>query len=166
MANRSMEVLEKGEKIVFLRKLKDGPTAESYGIHVARLAGLSQEVLQRAGQIMSLLKERDADLSGTFENDDIDVNSKSTKVNSNILQDSGAELQKDVKKTIDKSVTGKFEKMLHEIDPEQLTPLEALNILCQWKKLVNAVLEETPAEPQNRRDRKGKKEEFLPSLFD
>jgi len=62
LANRSMEVLEKGEKIVFLRKLKEGPAAESYGIHVAMLAGLSQNVLNRAGQIMALLKERDADL--------------------------------------------------------------------------------------------------------
>ena len=66
LANRSMEVLEHGEKIVFLRKLKEGPTQESYGIHVARLAGLSHNVLQRAGQIMELLRERDNDLSETF----------------------------------------------------------------------------------------------------
>jgi DNA mismatch repair protein MutS len=69
LANRSMEVLEKGEKIVFLRKLKDGPAAESYGIHVAMLAGLSQNVLERAGQIMALLKERDADLELSSLND-------------------------------------------------------------------------------------------------
>ena len=62
LANRSMEVLEKGDKIVFLRKLKEGPAQESYGIHAAMLAGLSQNVLNRAGQIMTLLKERDADL--------------------------------------------------------------------------------------------------------
>ena len=62
LANRSMEVLDNGEKIVFLRKLKEGPAAESYGIHVAKLAGLSENVLERAGQIMALLKERDADL--------------------------------------------------------------------------------------------------------
>jgi len=62
LANRSMEVLDNGEKIVFLRKLKEGPAAESYGIHVAKLAGLSNSVLERAGQIMALLKERDADL--------------------------------------------------------------------------------------------------------
>jgi len=66
LANRSMEVLEHGEKIVFLRKLKEGPAAESYGIHVAMLAGLSQNVLERAGEIMALLRERDADLRETF----------------------------------------------------------------------------------------------------
>jgi len=62
LANRSMEVLEDGEKIIFLRKLKEGPAAESYGIHVAKLAGLSDNVLKRAEHIMALLKERDADL--------------------------------------------------------------------------------------------------------
>jgi len=79
LANRSMEVLEKGEKIVFLRKLKEGPAAESYGIHVAMLAGLSQNVLQRAGHIMSLLKERDAQLTNTFA-----VNQEKNKVNNHV----------------------------------------------------------------------------------
>jgi len=76
LANRSMEVLEQGEKIIFLRKLKEGPAAESYGIHVAMLAGLSQKVLERAGEIMNLLKTRDADLSATFG-----VNHDENKVN-------------------------------------------------------------------------------------
>ncbi|MCL2801017.1 MAG: DNA mismatch repair protein MutS [Treponema sp.] len=66
LANRSMEVLESGDKIIFLRKLKEGPAAESYGIHAAMLAGLPQNVLERAGQIMSLLKQRDKDLTETF----------------------------------------------------------------------------------------------------
>jgi DNA mismatch repair protein MutS len=68
LANRSMEVLDKDGKIIFLRKLKEGPAAESYGIHVARLAGLSENVLERAEQIMSLLKARDADTVNHLEN--------------------------------------------------------------------------------------------------
>jgi len=63
LANRSMEVLEYGEKIVFLRKLKEGCADDSYGIHVAKLAGISGNVLQRADQIMAVLKERDAGLT-------------------------------------------------------------------------------------------------------
>ena len=81
LANRSMEVLDKDEKIVFLRKLKEGPAAESYGIHVAKLAGLSQSVLYRAGQIMQRLKERDADLSETFHD------GKTMSVNQNTDKD-------------------------------------------------------------------------------
>ena len=76
-----MEVLEQGEKIVFLRRLKEGPAAESYGIHVAMLAGLSQKVLERAGQIMELLKTRDADLTKTFG-----VNHDENKVNGKLKQ--------------------------------------------------------------------------------
>jgi DNA mismatch repair protein MutS len=67
LANRSMEVLDKDGKIIFLRKLKEGPAAESYGIHVARLAGLSENVLNRAEQIMTLLKARDADTVNHLE---------------------------------------------------------------------------------------------------
>jgi DNA mismatch repair protein MutS len=67
LANRSMEVLDKNGKIIFLRKLKEGPAAESYGIHVARLAGLSENVLGRAEQIMTLLKARDADTVNHLE---------------------------------------------------------------------------------------------------
>jgi len=98
LANRSMEVLEiplnsgisgtqvdisriLGEKIVFLRKLKEGPAAESYGIHVAKLAGLSQNVLKRAAQIMGRLKERDAELSKTFTDEKIFVNQPERQVN-------------------------------------------------------------------------------------
>jgi len=116
LANRSMEVLEQGEKIVFLRRLKEGPTAESYGIHAARLAGLSQDVLLRAAQIMKLLKERDIDLSETFGADGF--------VNKIKTQDTETKEE------------NQFEILLREIDPELMTPLEALNILCQWKKLL------------------------------
>jgi DNA mismatch repair protein MutS len=59
IVNRSMEVLEKDGGIIFLRRLREGPTAESYGIHVARLAGLSPSVLERAEQIMQRIKERE-----------------------------------------------------------------------------------------------------------
>ncbi|GAB6392288.1 MAG: DNA mismatch repair protein MutS [Treponematales bacterium] len=55
MANRSMEVQSGGGNIVFLRKLKEGPSAESYGLHVARLAGLPEEVVARAEEIMAAL---------------------------------------------------------------------------------------------------------------
>jgi DNA mismatch repair protein MutS len=47
MANRSMEVLDRDGEIIFLRRIQEGPAAESYGIHVARLAGLSEGVLER-----------------------------------------------------------------------------------------------------------------------
>jgi len=162
LANRSMEVLEQGEKIIFLRRIKDGPTAESYGIHVAHLAGLSGEVLDRARQIMELLRERDKDLSATFGNENI-VNQNNTEVN---------------KKTgIINEKIDKFNAMLNDIEPEKMTPLEALNLLCQWKKLAESEAENInykeqliinkEAEKNNTEIQKRKgKESAEPSLFD
>jgi DNA mismatch repair protein MutS len=56
MVNRSMDVDERNGKVVFLRKIREGPASESYGLHVAALAGLPEKVLQRAGEIMAFRK--------------------------------------------------------------------------------------------------------------
>lgn len=139
-----MEVLEQGEKIVFLRRLKNGPAAESYGLFAAMLAGLSRNVLDRAGQIMKLLKERDADLTDTFG--DKIVNQEKVKVNE-----------------IKRNDQDKFEKMLQEIEPEKMTPLEALNTLCQWKKMQMSGVSFIPEKQTKKRT---EKKEDSPSLFD
>jgi len=85
LANRSMEVLDRDDKIIFLRKLKEGPAEQSYGIHVAMLAGISKNVLFRAEEIMKLLNERDAKLelvlhkASSVNHDNIKVNKTKTK---------------------------------------------------------------------------------------
>jgi len=57
--NYNVAIHEEGDRIVFLRKVVEGGTDDSYGIHVAKLAGLPQEVIQRAGQILAVLEEHD-----------------------------------------------------------------------------------------------------------
>ena len=163
LANRSMEVLDQGEKIVFLRKLKEGPAAESYGIHVAKLAGLSQEVLQRAGQIMERLKERDADLSETFPSAEI-----SGKKDTSVNREKNVVNEKEGAFFIPPpdSNTDKIEALLREVDPEQMTPLEAINLICRWKKLVQsggAVSASGEKQPKTRAPKSG---DASPSLFD
>jgi DNA mismatch repair protein MutS len=162
LANRSMEVLESSpnessgtnaEKIIFLRKLKEGPATESYGIHVAMLAGLSENVLQRAQEIMDLLKKRDVDLSETFGGNEC-VNRENTMVNKIALNIPDIKQQENA---------GRIEKMLKEIDPEQMTPMEALNILCQWKKLLQSGIFNNKTQPK---PRVNKKEDLYPTLFD
>jgi DNA mismatch repair protein MutS len=83
LANRSMEVIDNKGKIVFLRRLKEGPAAESYGIHVAKLAGISESILNRASQIMERLRARDADLSGTFSDNYAANSGQNVGVNQN-----------------------------------------------------------------------------------
>jgi len=180
LANRSMEVLDKDGKIIFLRKLKEGPAAESYGIHVASLAGLSEAVLERAAQIMALLKERDASLSETFhagqiiEQRKVFVNHEKSKVNASESADNG---EKNDDKTVKKGdkqafvepalVIGKIDRLLQEIDPQQMTPLEALNLLCGWKKLLALPDDALPAVSKTTPKARAKKsEDDSPSLFD
>ncbi len=55
LKNLSMEVLEKQDEIVFLKRVKEGPSENSYGIHVARLAGLPEQVVRRAREILAAL---------------------------------------------------------------------------------------------------------------
>ncbi|MCL2094400.1 MAG: DNA mismatch repair protein MutS [Treponema sp.] len=54
MANRSMDVAEREGEIIFLRKLREGPAAGSYGLHVAALAGLPEQVIKRAAELMAV----------------------------------------------------------------------------------------------------------------
>jgi DNA mismatch repair protein MutS len=56
LVNRSLLVEEADGEIIFRRRLVEGATRESYGIHVARLAGIPGDVLQRAEEIMRMLK--------------------------------------------------------------------------------------------------------------
>ncbi|NLF18353.1 MAG: DNA mismatch repair protein MutS [Lentisphaerae bacterium] len=54
--NYNVAVKEYGDKIVFLRKIMPGGTDKSYGIHVARLAGLPRQVIRRAGEVLTNLE--------------------------------------------------------------------------------------------------------------
>lgn len=60
MRNDSLQVSEAGGQITFLKKLKEGPCGSSYGIHVARLAGLPSAVLHRASEILEELQKNGA----------------------------------------------------------------------------------------------------------
>jgi DNA mismatch repair protein MutS len=138
LANRSMEVLNRDGEIVFLRRIKEGPAAESYGLHVARLAGLSPEVLDRAGRIMEQLEERDRGLA-------LEPSPKSAPAGEN-------------------PVPASLRRLLEEInalDPDNITPLAALQKLQRWKNLLTAEKSYKPG--------KSKKDPAAlenPSLFD
>ncbi|MGE4488717.1 MAG: DNA mismatch repair protein MutS [Kiritimatiellales bacterium] len=62
--NANVLVKERGDQITFLRKIVPGAADKSYGIHVARLAGLPQPVLDRAGEILKNLEEGEFESEG------------------------------------------------------------------------------------------------------
>jgi len=137
MANRSMDVDERSGKIVFLRKIREGSASESYGLHVAALAGIPERVLKRAGEIMLWRrKEKPA-------------------VNNIPLPQSLPESSRSGQEE-------KISKQLSELDINAITPLEALNLMQQWK--MSATGEEKPASNQKIKN-SSKYAAAEPSLF-
>jgi DNA mismatch repair protein MutS len=117
MANRSMEVLDRDGEIVFLRKLKEGPTGESYGIHVAALAGIPSRVIERAGEVME-------QLTGN-------AGSPGERNFPGIAVTGGGDVLKSAKPD------RRFKEFLSEIaalNLDSMTPMDALNQLYIWKK--------------------------------
>jgi DNA mismatch repair protein MutS len=159
MVNRSMEVLEKDGGIVFLRRLKEGPAAEAYGLHVARLAGLSPAVLDRARQIMDQLGIRDRGIgieAGSGES----VNHIENEVNRQ-------------KNKVADAILDAILRELSALDPNAVTPLEALALVSEWKKrLTNgevpvfAAQMGSGAKPRAAKAAGGKPADSSPSLFD
>ncbi len=115
--NYSIAVKEKGEDIIFLRKIVEGGTDESYGIHVAKLAGVPQEVVKKANEILKGLERK------------------------NILVTKGKE--KENKKIVSGQLdmyNYKLADIAHELDKinvNELTPIDALNILMKLKELAS-----------------------------
>ncbi len=64
VVNRTLAVKEWEDKIVFLRRVVPGSSDKSYGLHVARLAGIPEAVIDRAAQILENLEQQEYDLSG------------------------------------------------------------------------------------------------------
>jgi DNA mismatch repair protein MutS len=62
--NYCMAIQEVGKEIIFLRKVTPGAADKSYGIEVARLAGMPREVLARANEILERLERKEIDLTG------------------------------------------------------------------------------------------------------
>ncbi len=117
--NMNVAVKEWGEKIIFLRKLVDGGTNRSYGIQVARLAGLPEEVVERAKEVLKHLEMETTDTEGLPR-----LTRSSSAVRDNQLQ---LALFQQPDKTL--------HRYLKNLDLERLTPLEALSELARLRDL-------------------------------
>ncbi|WP_425449683.1 DNA mismatch repair protein MutS [Dethiothermospora halolimnae] len=126
-------VKEEGEDIIFLRKIAKGGTDRSYGIEVARLAGVPREVINRANNILKDLEDRDINKDNVKEinvNEELKESSDVKEVaftsynieDNNIDKDS---LQLDLFAVKEKELIDKIKS----IDMMKVTPLDAINIL-------------------------------------
>jgi DNA mismatch repair protein MutS len=110
VSNFNVAVKESGDKIIFLRKIKPGPCDKSYGIHVAQMAGLPQEVISRASEILKKLI-----LHEPLQKSDVSLDPTDQMDLFNIQE-------------------SQLRKALTEMDTDQMTPMEALANLAQIKK--------------------------------
>jgi DNA mismatch repair protein MutS len=116
--NYNIAVREWGEKIIFLRKILEGGTNRSYGIQVARIAGLPDEVIARAKEILRNLEKGELDEVGMPK---IARGKKGAQPASNQLN-----LFTDEKETVLRE--------LRESDLLNWSPLEAMRRLADWKE--------------------------------
>jgi DNA mismatch repair protein MutS len=131
LANRSMEVLDRDGEIVFLRKLKEGPAEESYGLHVARLAGLSGTVLDRAARVLEQIRLRRA-AGGEAP---AGPAASPGMAGAGAAAGAAGMAAVPVPAPAEDPRTAELLAELAALDPNCITPLEALNRLTAWKRL-------------------------------
>ena len=120
-----MDVLEQNGSVVFLRKVKEGVTGNSYGIHVAKLAGIPQAVIDRANVILSHIQALANDNPVILD----DVPAKSSESEKTLAA-----------APVNPGLFSDEEIIISEIlsvDTDNLTPLNALQIIARWKKALS-----------------------------
>jgi len=114
--NYHVSVKETGGNVVFLRRVEPGAADRSYGIEVAKLAGLPNEVVVRAREVLAEHESSEHRLSG------------------HLTPGGSAEAERPTQLTIFTPLSQPVLEKLREVDLNRLTPLEALNLLAELKK--------------------------------
>lgn len=116
IVNYSMAVKEEGRSITFLRTVVPGATNKSYGIHVARLAGVPDQVIRRAEELLDIIEGQAA----------IEISkckSRRSKRYTQLIFFNQPETQ-------DSSIL----EEIKNLEPEKITPLQALNMLVEYRR--------------------------------
>jgi DNA mismatch repair protein MutS len=116
--NYHVSVKEAGGSVVFLRRVEPGAADRSYGIEVAKLAGLPNEVVVRAREVLAEHESSEHRLSG------------------HLTPGSSAESERPTQLTIFTPLSQPVLERLREVDLNRLTPLEALNLLAELKRQI------------------------------
>ena len=120
--NYNVSVKEVGNKVIFLRKLERGGSEHSFGIHVARMAGMPKSIVKRADEIMHQLEKENRQESIGRSNPAIPLQS-ADGVQLSFFQ-------------LDDPVLCQIRDEILHLDVNNLTPLDALNKLNDIKKIV------------------------------
>lgn len=130
--NYNVAVHEDGEKVTFLRKVVPGGADQSYGIHVARLAGLPQTVIQRAQQILEVLEQHNLSVEADGEPEKPQKKTQSMprpkhRITRKTLQNDSLQMALFTPKT------HPLIEEIRQMELSKITPLDAVNILHDLK---------------------------------
>jgi len=118
--NYNVAVKEVDNKVIFIRKLERGGSEHSFGIHVAKMAGMPQSILNRADEILKQLEsENRKELKGTIT--------------------AGKKMKDGIQLSffqLDDPVLSQVRDEIKNIDVDNLTPLDALNKLNEIKRII------------------------------
>lgn len=112
--NLRVLVREEGDRVTFLRKIADGGTDRSYGIQVARLAGLPQEVIERAKEVLRTIEQDDLAVAPTME--------------------AAKKVAPTVQLQLFEAAPSPIVERLKKVDVDTLTPVEALLLLKELQE--------------------------------
>ncbi|MGB0403884.1 MAG: DNA mismatch repair protein MutS [Salibacteraceae bacterium] len=117
--NYNFSIKELNKKIIFLRKLIPGGSEHSFGIHVAKMAGMPAAVINKANKILV----------------DLEKSSKTKKANKEVLKNQESDLQLSIFQ-LDDPTLSQIKDELIKVDINTLTPVEALMKLNEIKSLI------------------------------
>ena len=136
--NYNVQVREHEGKVVFLRKLVRGGADHSYGIQVANMAGLPKELIQRAQVILEELEGQRLEIQDSSENiAQTKVRKDAGKHLSNKVQPLAETDQMSLFTVATDPVLEELRNKLEAIDPNKLSPMQALLLIDEWKKLLD-----------------------------
>lgn len=132
IANYNVSVKEIDGKVVFLRRLARGGSEHSFGIHVARLAGMPPSIVRRADEVLGSLEQAD---SARLGNDDAEADAAKGRPSRVPQRQVEAGMQLSFFQ-LDDPVLSQVRDALLEVDINRLTPIEALNKLHDIRNIL------------------------------
>ena len=130
--NFHVAVKEVGKEVIFLRKLKEGGTAHSFGIHVARMAGMPKEVLVSAERTLASLESGATGMiSESSKNDNVRINKPYNTKDGRVETDGSIQLSLF---QLDDPTLSSIRDTLKSADLNNMTPMQAFDLLRDMKK--------------------------------
>ena len=117
VVNYHIAAKKRGDSITFLRKIVRGSTDDSYGIEVAKLAGLPNEVIKRAKEVLSMVEASSKAVRDAVDGD----TTARPKEDDGLL-------------SIDDMMNEQLIEELRQVDLNTLSPFECMSLMFEWKK--------------------------------